>query len=132
MKKLIFDYLFKNYYWLDNKIWSGPDEEVSIRIISDDLVKVFGLTEKQTKWYLKSWCERNPKFNFKEAWGSIIRIKWKTVQIFGSTQTFRTIWTPDYTLERDHFEFRIDAEGEMIRILTQEVARTTLNEEVNS
>lgn len=81
MKRLIYRYLYGTYYWLDNRLWSGPNTYASIRSISDDLVIVFGLTKKQTKWYLKSWCKRNPKFDFNKAWKDVIKLNVKSVEV---------------------------------------------------
>ena len=59
MKKLIFRYLFDNYYWYENKLWSSPNIRATVRSISEDLQVIFGLTEKQTKWYINKRVNPN-------------------------------------------------------------------------
>jgi hypothetical protein len=70
MKKLIYRYLGDVYYWDDIVIRSkSDDKKVLLRHISKNLTLVFGLTKKQTKWYLKGWCKKNNKsFLFNQAW----------------------------------------------------------------
>lgn len=130
MKKLIFRYLFENYYWHKNKLWSSPEERATVHSISDDLITVFGLTKKQTKWYIKSWCKRNPRFNFNDAWDKVIRLNLKSVQVIGGTRTLDVSWTPELAQDLDMYH-GIDAEAELIAILEQELAREMLNELTN-
>lgn len=130
MKKLIFQYLFDNYYWYENRLWSNPEQRATVRSISDDLQVVFGLTEKQTKWYIKSWCKRNPRFNFNDAWNNLIRLNLKTVQVSGGTRTLRASWTPETTFDLERYH-NIDAEAELTAILEQELARAMIEDLTN-
>lgn len=116
MKRLIYRYLYGTYYWLDNRLWSGPNTYASIRSISDDLVIVFGLTKKQTKWYLKSWCKRNPKFDFNKAWKDVIKLNVKSVEVLGETRTLRASWTPELAFELECLH-NMDVEAELTALL---------------
>jgi len=126
MKKLIFKYLFDNYYWYENQLWSNPEQRATVRSISDDLQVVFGLTEKQTKWYIKSWCKRNPRFNFNKAWAAKLSFRFETVEVRSGTRTLRASWTPEMTFEERYHN--IDAEAELITILEQELARAMIED----
>jgi hypothetical protein len=72
MKKLIHRYLTENYRMIGNR---GPfrNEPFSMLLGSSsiiaDLEKVFGLTKKELKWYVKSWFRnQNRNFDFNDWW----------------------------------------------------------------
>ena len=129
MKKLIFKYLFDNYYWYENRLWSNPEQRATVRSISDDLQVVFGLTEKQTKWYIKSWCKRNPRFNFNKAWAAKLLVRFETVEIRSGRRLWGQ-WTPEMTFDLERYH-NIDAEAELMAILEQELARTMAEDLIN-
>lgn len=130
MKKLIFRYLFDNYYWLDNQLWEHPDKGASVYTISEDLQTIFGLTEKQTKWYIKSWCKRNPRFNFNKAWAAKLSLRFETVEVRSGTRRLRGQWTPELVQDLEAFH-NIDAEAELTAILEQELARAMIEDLTN-
>lgn len=76
MKKHIYRYIYKNYYWLDNYLWVGPNQKTSFKKLSDDLCIIFGLTRKQTKWYIKGWCRYSNKcYDFNTTWDREFKLR---------------------------------------------------------
>lgn len=90
---------------------------------------VFGLTKKQTKWYIKSWCKSNPKFDFKKAWSNTRHI-FSSVAVQSESRTLRAAWSPELVSDLEVFH-GIDAEAELISLLEQEIARAMINDITN-
>ena len=135
MKKLIFRYLFDNYYWYDNKLWSNPERRATVRSISDDLQLVFGLTEKQTKWYIKSWVRKqNKAFNFNAWWKRIYGIHYPLIrrlmarQISTDLVEVQPMSAPTVTLQY----FGLNLENENVYEYAREPREVNYNEDVNS
>ena len=76
MKRLIHRYLNENYFLKNGFIYrvsepSNTDFIIGVTSVSlaNELKQVFGLTQKQLKWYIKSWVlSKNKNFNFKAYW----------------------------------------------------------------
>ena len=119
MKKLIFRYLNENYGWkYDALILLQPKELVHFRNLIKDLTTVFGLTKKQTKWYVKSWVKKtNSRVDFNTLWRN-------TTFILGAK------WTPVAGIEHG-----LDIEAEFTTRLSEQIAaeidREILNRMLN-
>jgi len=76
MKRLIHRYLNENFYIKNGFLYSTkkPDNldfiiGVTSVSLATELKQVFGLTQKQLKWYIKSWIlSKDKNFNFKPYW----------------------------------------------------------------
>jgi hypothetical protein len=118
VKKLIFRYLNENYGWkYDALILLQPKELVNFRNLIKDLTTVFGLTKKQTKWYIKSWVKKtNSRVDFNTLWRN-------TTFILGAT------WTPELAQDVSAFE------AELTTMLSEQIAaeidREILNRMLN-
>ena len=90
MKKLIHKYLSEYYCLVIHKTFVDRRPRIVIvdkqrgfftsrMRLSGELSKIFGFTEKQLKWYIKSWCWKQDKaFNFKDFWWfPKVQKKWK-------------------------------------------------------
>ena len=68
MKKLIVNFLNANYFLSKDKI-NKKCEGLDYLSPTAAISTIFGLTEKQVKWYLKSWIKSiNKGFNFNTYW----------------------------------------------------------------
>ena len=69
MKKLIHRYLTENYRILGNRVYTDKAYSLSSSSFVIELEKVFGLTKKELKWYVKSWIRKqNRNFYFNLWW----------------------------------------------------------------
>jgi hypothetical protein len=95
MKKLIHRYLNENYLMIGNRgLFRNTSHSMSLGSpsIIADLKKVFGLTRKELKWYLKSWIRnQNRNFDFNDWWTPPISIFTSWVPIAGRAAIASTI-----------------------------------------
>ena len=69
MNKLIHRYLTENYRILGNRVYTDKVYKLSSSTFVSELEKIFGLTKKQLKWYVKSWVRKqNRNFDFDLWW----------------------------------------------------------------
>jgi len=84
MKKIIHKYLDSNYYIIGTYVYpieikfslvdgkfnnTKLEDFVYAYYIFPEVNKIFSITKKQFKWYLKSWCRsKNKGFNFRKVW----------------------------------------------------------------
>jgi hypothetical protein len=69
MNKLIHRYLTENYRILGNRVYTDKVYMLSSSTFVSELEKIFGLTKKQLKWYVKSWVRKqNRNFDFDLWW----------------------------------------------------------------
>lgn len=121
MKKLIYRYLNETYNWDDGRVWVKlNDRIISVCSMSEDLSKVFGLTRKETKWYLKGWHKKtNKSFLFNRAWDG----GWKnTVYVEAGVRRLKTTWNVDMAYDLNCYH-GIDVEAELTRMLSEEINR---------
>lgn len=117
MKKLIHDYLSNVYFLHDNCRINKISDTLSSHasIIIRELSLVFGLNKKQLKWYIKSWIlKQNRNFEFNIFWSQIISTKWSS-ELAQDLQAFHNI----------------DAEAELIALLSQEISNEIDREIIN-
>lgn len=79
MKRIIYRYFSSTYFVKGNKIHAFG-ESIIFGINKDklinDIIKVFGLSEHELKWYLKGWIRKQNKgFDFKRYWH--LKDSWK-------------------------------------------------------
>ena len=118
MKKLIHDYLSNVYFLHDNCRINKISDTLSSHasIIIRELSLVFGLNKKQLKWYIKSWIlKQNRNFEFNIFWSQIISTKWSS-ELAQDLQAFHNI----------------DAEAELIALLSQEISNEIDREIINT
>ena len=115
MKRLIHRYLNENYGWKYGAlILLQPKEFVNFRNIIKDLITVFGLTKKQTKWYLKSWVRKtNSKVDFNTLWRN-------------ATFILTATWVPVAGIEHG-----LDIESELTTMLSEQIAQEIDREILN-
>jgi hypothetical protein len=71
MKRLIHKYLTEYFFIKGDFVYSLNKIPKSAQWLTDELEEIFGLTKKELKWYVKSWCRRHRSgFNFKRYWNS--------------------------------------------------------------
>lgn len=108
MKELIFKYLNENYFIRDGYviskfldiysmveiIYTNPNNFSSYKIKQSS--KLFDITEKQLKWYVKSWVRMHSKsFDFNRFWNSHWHYTIKPIFIFAA-------FDKKYTIEVEH------------------------------
>ena len=70
MKKIIHQYLTYNYLIKCGNLQNINGNYVPKNELVNELIKIFGITEKDIKWYIKSWSIKQRKnFDFKNFWG---------------------------------------------------------------
>lgn len=79
MKRFIHKFLTRNYYFKKGKFYSHRDDRVTAEsYLKKQLRELYSLTDKQLKWYVKSWwVKRN--HDFKGFWKG----DWTEVDFFG-------------------------------------------------
>lgn len=68
MKELVYKFLDNYYYILGNDFLEYQNDELdcTLESVIENIKLIFSITQKQSKWYLKSWCgKQNRGFNFK-------------------------------------------------------------------
>ena len=74
MKQLIHNYLSEYFYISKERFpcikpYGTEMYLFNVYTLSRMLVKIFDLTHKQIKWYVKSWCKKQDRgFNFRRYW----------------------------------------------------------------
>ena len=75
MNKIIKKYLTRHYYVKGDEIFTLDNKLKTRYFFVNDLIEVFGLSEKELKYYIKGWLlKQNRNFNFKVFWTS-----WRTI-----------------------------------------------------
>ena len=126
MKKVIINYLNKNYYYHDNFIYRFYNGEkssidvVQLRGLVTNIELIFGLELPELKGIFKNWLKsQDNTANFKKFWKKYHTQDIKTVTVQSRIRRIRPTWTPEMAQDLQAYR-NIDAEAELIVMLNIE------------